>query len=130
MGTDAHAAEIVTAADRPSRFDGAGDDVVHRAQGDTPVEEVAEQFDDGPVRAVADQHQGQDQLPQPGLGYGEVEEDLLGLRFGLKGLGQSVLGGVGLLIEELAADLMFPGQVRDWLSPSEHLDSQILPLLG
>jgi len=49
---------------------------------------------------------------------------------GPRSLGQSVLGGVGLLIEELAADLMFPVQVREWLSPSEHLDSQTLPFLG
>src|SRR5271166_1862347 len=70
VGTDAHATQIATAVDRPSRFDGAGDDVVHRTQGDAPVEEVAEQFDDSAVRAVADQHQGQDELPQPSLGHG------------------------------------------------------------
>ena len=40
------------------------------------------------------------------------------------------MGGVGLLIEELAADLMLPGQVGDRLSPSEHLDSQIPPCWG
>ena len=80
--------------------------------------------------AVANQHQGQDQLTQPRLGDGKVKENILGLRLGVEGLGQSVLGGVGLLVEELAADLMFPGQLRDGLSPSEDLDSQILPLLG
>ncbi len=109
MGTDAHAAQIATAADRPSRFDSTGDDVVHCTEGDTPVKDIAEQFDDGPVRAVADHHQGQDQLPQPSLGHREVEEDLLGLGFGGKGAGQSILGGVGLVVEELAADLMSPG---------------------
>ena len=103
---------------------------MHRTQGDRPVEDVAEQFDDGPVRAMADQHQAQDQLPQPSLGYRQVEEDFVGLGFGGKGVGQSILGGVGLLIEELAADLMFPGQIRDGLSPREDLDSQLLPLLG
>ena len=44
---------------------------------------------------------------------GRWKRHLLGLGFGVKGAGQSVLGGVGLLIEELAADLMFPGQVAD-----------------
>src|SRR5271166_2215160 len=63
VGTNAYAAKIATAADRSSRFDGAGDNVVYRTQGDVPVEDVAEQFDDRPVRAVADQDQAQDQLP-------------------------------------------------------------------
>ena len=79
---------------------------------------------------MADQHQGQDKLPQPSLGDRQVEEDLLGLGFRVKGLGESVLGDVGLLIEELAADLVFSGQVRDGLSTSEYLDRQILPFLG
>ena len=95
MGADADADEIVATGDRASWFDGAGDDVVHRTQGDAPVEEVAEQFDDGAVRAVADQDQGQDQLPQPSLGHGQVEEDLLGLGFGVKG-GSERLGRCGL----------------------------------
>ncbi len=38
---------------------------------------------------------------------------------GVKGFCQSVLDGVGLLIDELAADPMFASQVRDWLSPSD-----------
>ena len=79
VGPDANAGQVVTSADGPSRFDGAVDDVVHRTQGELPVEEVAEQLDDGPVRAMADQHQSQDQLPQPGLGDRQVEEDVVGL---------------------------------------------------
>ena len=76
-------------------------DVVHRPRGDPIIEEVTQQFDHAAVGTMADQHEGQDQLPQPSLGHGQVEEDFLGLGFGVKGLGQSVLGGVGLLIEEL-----------------------------
>ncbi|MGC2836058.1 MAG: hypothetical protein WA238_18395, partial [Methylocella sp.] len=38
----------------------------------------AERFNDRAVRAVADQHQGQNQLPQPNLGHGQVVENLLG----------------------------------------------------
>jgi hypothetical protein len=53
MGADADTGEIVATGDRASWFDGAGDDVVHRTEGDVPVEEVTEQFDDGPVWAVA-----------------------------------------------------------------------------
>ena len=103
---------------------------MHRAQGDGVVKEVADQLDDGPVGTVADQHLPKDQLMQPGLAHGQVEENFIIGRFGVERAGQSVLGGMSLLIEELAADLMFSGQVRDWLSPSQHLDTQILPLLG
>ena len=81
-------------------------DVVHRAQRDAPVKEVAEQLDDGPIRGVTNQHQSEDQLTQPCLGDGEAKENILVLRFGIEGLGQRVVGDVGLLIEELAADLM------------------------
>ena len=65
-GIDVRAREVATAADHLSRFDGAGDNVVHRTQGDRPVEDVAEQIDDRPVRAVADQDHAQDQLPYVG----------------------------------------------------------------
>ena len=54
---------------------GAGDDVMDIAHGDGEVEEVAEQFDDATVGTVADEDQGQDQLPQPGLGDGQIKED-------------------------------------------------------
>ena len=43
-------------------------------------------------------------------------------------MGQRITGGVGLLVEELPADLMLLSQLRDRLSPSEDLNSQILPL--
>src|SRR5271157_6596893 len=36
---------------------------------------------------------------------------------------------MGLLIEELPADLVLPGQLGDRFSPGEHLDGQVLPLL-
>jgi hypothetical protein len=56
VGPDANAGQVATLADlsRSTRFD----DIVDRTQRDLPVEEVAEQFDDGPVRAVS--------TPKPG----------------------------------------------------------------
>jgi hypothetical protein len=42
---------------------------------------------------------------QPRLGDGEVEENILGIRFGIAGFGQRMVRGIGLLVEELAADL-------------------------
>src|SRR5208283_4612884 len=46
-----------------------------------------------------------------------------------EGCAESLLGGVNLLIEELPADLVLPGQLGDRFSPGEHLDGQPLPLL-
>ena len=57
---------------------GAVHDVVHGPQGDPIIEEVTQQFDDAAVGTMADQHQGQDQLPQPSLGDRQVEEDVVG----------------------------------------------------
>ena len=44
-------------------------------------------------------------------------------------MAEGLLGGVNLLIEELPADLMLPGQLGDRLCAGEHLDGQVLPLL-
>ena len=84
---------------------------MHRAQCDAPVQEVAEQFDDGPIRGMTNQHQCQDQLAQPRLGDRKVKENIRVLRLRMERLTQRLTGRVGLLVEELAADLMFPGQV-------------------
>ena len=116
--------------DGPRRFHGAAHDVVHRAQCDVPVQEVAEQFDDGPIRGMTDQHQREDQLAQPRLGDRKVKENILVLGSGMERLTERLTGGVGLLVEELAADLLVPGQLGNGLSSGEQLDSQILPLLG
>ena len=43
---------------------------------------------------------------------------------------EGLFGGMGLLIEELPADLVLPGQLGDRFSPGEHLGGQVLPLLG
>ena len=51
------------------------------------------------------------------------------LEGGGESLAEGLLGGVNLLIEELPADLMIPGQLGDRFSPGEHLDGQALPLL-
>ena len=97
---------------------------MHRAQRDVPVEEVAEQLHDGPVRTVTNQHQGQDQLMQPGFGDGQVEEHVIRFGPGLEGPCQGVPGDVGLLVEELAADLMTAGQIGDRMGPTENLDGE------
>ena len=60
---------------------------------------------------MADQHQGQDKLPEPSLGDRQVEEDLIGSTLRCEGFAERLLGGVSLLVEELTTDFMLPGQV-------------------
>ena len=78
---------------------------------------------------MADQHQGQDQLPQPGPGDREVEEDVVGSRRGGERQVEGDLRGGDLLIDELPADLMLTSQLGDRLGPGEGPDGQLLPLL-
>ena len=99
-------------------------------QRDLGVEEVAQQRDDAAVGAVTGQDQAEDQLPEPGLGDRQLEEDLLGRRRRVEGELQGELGGVGLLVEELAADLMLAGQLGDGWRAGEDVQGQVLPLLG
>ena len=129
--TDVDGGEVVLLVDPLGIRDGAVHDVVHGPQGDRIIEEVAEQFDDAAGRTMADQDQAQDQLPQPGRGDRQVEEDLVGrCRRRGEGLVEGLLGGVDLLREELSADLLLPGQRRDRFGAGEDLDGQISPLLG
>ena len=65
---DEDGGEVVLLVDSPGMSNGAVHDVVHGPQGDPIIEEVTQQFDDAAVGTMADQHQGQDQLPQPSLG--------------------------------------------------------------
>ena len=77
---------------------------------------------------MADQHQGQDQLPQPSLGDRQVEEDVVGSRRGGERPVEGDLRGGDLLIDELPADLMLTSQLGDRLGPGEGPDGQLLPL--
>ena len=77
---DEDAGEVVLLVDSPGLSNGAVHDVVHGPQGDPIIEEVAQQFDHAAGRTMADQHQAQDQLPQPSLGDRQVEEDVVGSR--------------------------------------------------
>ena len=75
---DEDAGEVVLLVDSLGMRNGAVHDVVHGPQGDPIIEEVTQQFDYAAVRTMADQHQGQDQLPQPSLGDRQVEKDVVG----------------------------------------------------
>ena len=92
------------------------------------IEQVAQQFDNAAVGAMATQHQAEDQLFDPVLGDGEVEEDVIGWGTGSEGLVERLLGGVNLLVDELPADPLLASRLRDRFRPGEDLDGQGLPL--
>jgi hypothetical protein len=84
------------------------------AHGQSTVEEVAAQFDDAAVRAVADQDQAKGQLLEPGFGDRHMEENAVGVRVGRCKSGvQSVFGLGGLLGDKLAADVVVVGELGD-----------------
>src|SRR5581483_243803 len=92
-------------------------DVVDGAQGEGVVEEVGEQFLHAALGAVADEGQAQDELPQPGLGDRQPEEQLRRCgRCRGEGLVQGAVGAAPLLVDELAADTVCGGQIRDGLA--------------
>src|SRR3981189_1685706 len=108
IGTDADAGQVLALVDRTGGGDGLLDDVVDRAHAEVVIEEVAEQLGDAPERTVSDEDQGEDELADPGLGDREVEEDpgVSGGWFRGEGEIEGLLSLVGLVVDELAADLM------------------------
>ena len=97
-------------------------------KGDRVIEQVPQQFDHPAVRTMADEHQTQDELPQPGPCDRQVEDDVVEDRRGIERLAESLLSGVDLLIEELSADLLLPGQLGDRFCTGKDLDGQVSPL--
>ncbi len=130
MGPDADAGQVVGAIDLLGPRHGSLDHVMHGPQRERGVEEVAQEGDHTAVGAVTGQDQGEDQLTEPRLGDRQVEEDLLVRSRRIEGVLQGELCRVGLLVEELAADLMLAGQLGDRLCAGEDLHGQLLPLLG
>jgi hypothetical protein len=67
---------------------------------------------------------------EPRLGDRQVEEDrIIGWRR-VEGAVEGEPGGVGLSVEELAADLMLAGESGDRLGTGEDLEGEVLPPLG
>jgi hypothetical protein len=94
------------------------------------IEEVAEQFGDAAERTVADQDEGEDELADPGLGDREVEEDAVASGGWVVGEGvvERLLGLVGLVVDELAADLVLLGELRERCGVGESVEGQLLSL--
>src|SRR6476659_3830381 len=96
------------------------------------IEEVAKQFGDAPERRVGDEDQGEDELADPGLGDREVEEDpvVAGGWWRVEGVIEGLLSLVGLVVDELAADLLLPGDSREGCGADEGVEGEALPLGG
>jgi hypothetical protein len=62
MGTDPDLGEVLTSIDDAGLLDGGMEDVEDGAQCDVVVEDVSEDFDDAPKRAMADQDEGDNEL--------------------------------------------------------------------
>jgi hypothetical protein len=111
MGTDGHGGQRLGLVDRASRFYRGVDNVGDRAQGQGEIEDILEELDDAAERTVADEHQAEDDLAEQGFGDGDREQDLLVVGPGWgESLVESLLGLVGLLIDEFAADVVGVGK--------------------
>jgi len=69
-------------------------------------------------------------LPQPGLGHGEVKEDTVLVGSRVEGVAEGLVGPVGLLVDELAADVVLGGEVSDGLCAGQSSEGQLLALVG
>ncbi len=128
MGADADGRQVLLVVAGAGLRGGAVGDAVDGADGEVVVEDVAEQLVGATDGAMADEDQAEGQLLQPGLGDGELEEDAIG--GGGEGVFEGLLGFVGLLVDELAADLVLVGEVADGLCAGEGVDRPVLALLG
>src|SRR5262249_54694445 len=86
MRADADGGQVLRRVGRKGLGDSLAEDVVSRADGEGVVEQVSEQLADAAQGAVADKDQAEDQLPQPGPGDWQPEEQVLGGGRRIKGL--------------------------------------------
>jgi hypothetical protein len=93
------------------------------------IEEVAAEFDDAAVRAVADQKQTESHLLQPRLGDGQVKQDAIGVRVRECESGVERRLGLGsLLVDEVTADVVVVGELRDGSCAGQGLQGEVLAL--
>src|SRR5437016_3185812 len=131
VGADADARQFLGGVVPVCLEDGGLENIVDRAQGDRVVEKIAEQFDDPAEGTMTDQHQAEDELPQPGLSHRQIKEHrVLRACVRRKGLVKRLLGGSGLLVDKLATDLVIQGELGDGIRPGQSLNGQVLALLG
>jgi hypothetical protein len=107
------------------------DNVVHAAQRYRAIEQVAKEGDDTPKRAVTHEPRAPERPDAARLSCpGCVKQHFLVLRLRRKRLRQCLGALGGLLVQELAADLVTPGQLCHRLGARQDLERQVLALLG
>ena len=96
------------------------------------MKQIAEQFIDAPIGAVAHQEQSQDEAAQPQRGHRQPAQDAAvgGEAVRSKGGREGLRGLVGLLVDERAADLLVLRQAGDRAGPGQGRDRQRLALVG
>ena len=128
VGADADGGQVLAEVVATGHGHGGADNVVDGARGEVVAEEVAEGLDGAAEGAVAAADQDEDDLPQPSLGDGEVEEDAV-VRRGREGVVQDTVGRVGDLVDELATDVMLVGECGDGGGAGEGEDGEVTALL-
>ena len=130
IGTDADAGQVLAIVDLAGGGDGLLHDVVSRPHGEVVIEEVAEQLGDAAERAVTDEDQSEDEWADPGLSDREVKEHPVvpGGWFRGESVIEGLLGLVGLVVDELAADLVLLGELGDGGGAGECVESESLTL--
>jgi len=106
------------------------DDIVNGSQAHVVIiEHGIQNIEYAAKGTVTDQDQRQNELVNPGLGNGQVKQDLLVLWFGRLERLVDGRGGFGqLLVDEFAADLVLLRQMCDWLGSSYGMNRQVLSL--
>src|SRR5438094_65070 len=106
--------------------DAAPDDGGDTADREPVVQQVTQENDDAAEGTVADQDQAQHDLAKQRLGDWQVKQHAL---VGAAG-GEGLVGLAGLLVDELAADVLLPSQTGNRLRAGEGVHGQLLALPG
>jgi len=129
VGADADGGQVLLLVVGAGGPDRSADDVVNAADREPVSEQIAEQFDDSAEGAVADEEEAENELAEKGAGDGKVEEDGFGVGLRVKGLVEGLLGLVGLLVDELAADVVLPREFGDGLLLGQSVEGELLSLV-
>ncbi len=127
MVGDTNTGQVLAVIETPSGHHGLLDDIVNGSQAHVVViEHGIQNIEYAAKRAVTDQDQRQNELMNPGLGNGQVEQYLLVFLFGrLERLVDGRGGFAQLLVNEFAADLVLLGHTCDRLGSSYGLERQV-----
>jgi hypothetical protein len=125
VGTDANPRQVVTLLGSAGRGHGLVNKVGHAARGQGVVQQVAEQLGGAAEGTGADEDQSQHGLSEEGLGDGESKQDAVVGGVGDEGVVEGLLGFGGLVVDDLAADVVLLGQSRDRGGAREGLDGQV-----